>query len=261
MKSKNSAAKKTRLLEDKVAIVTGGGKGIGAHYCTALAAEGARIIVADIVKTENTVKTITDRGGVAVGVTCDVTDPYTVETVVRDAMNRFGSIDILVNNAALFAELHQKSFLEIDDSEWDRVMQVNVRGPFTLAKAVVPKMKKGAYGRIINIASGTVFKGTPLFLHYVSSKGAQIAFTRALSREVGQFGITVNCLAPGLTLSESVTANKQFSENQAGNYKTRALKREEFPEDLAGAIVFLSSEKSSFITGQTLVIDGGSVMW
>ena len=261
MKSKNSAEKITKLLKNKVAIVTGGGKGIGAQYCTALAAEGARIIVADIVETENTVKAITDRGGVAVGVTCDVTDPCTVETVVQDAMNRFGSIDILVNNAALFAELRQKSFLEINDAEWDRVMKVNVRGPFTLAKAVVPKMKKSAYGRIINISSGTVFKGTPMFLHYVSSKGAQIAFTRALSREVGQFGITVNCLAPGLTLSDSVTANKQFSENQAGNYKTRALQREEFPEDLAGAIVFLSSEKSSFITGQTLVIDGGSVTW
>ena len=150
--------------------------------------------------------------------------------------------------------------MEIDEAEWDRVMQVNTRGVFTCVKAVVPEMRKNGYGKIVNISSGTVFKGTPMMLHYVSSKGAMVAFTRALAREVGDDGICVNALAPGLTMSEKVMGDEQWKAIQGGNAATRAIKRDELPEDLVGAMIFLCSSESDFVTGQTLVVDGGSVM-
>ena len=247
-------------LEGRVAVVTGAGRGIGAEYAKALAAEGARVTVTDIVSTENTVNIIKQAGGEAIGVHCDVTKPDEVQAMVAQTVEAFGRLDIMVTNAALFADLDQKSFLEIDEDEWDRVMRVNSRGVFTCVKAAVPEMKKNNYGKIINIASGTVFKGTPMLLHYVSSKGAQVAFTRALAREVGEFGITVNCIAPGLTMSEKVVDDEQWQQAKAANTASRAIKREEVPEDLLGAIVFFSSSDSDFITGQTLVVDGGSAM-
>ena len=191
-------------LDGKVAIVTGGGRGIGVEYAKVLAAEGAKVAVTDIVDTETTVNIIKQAGGEAIGIHCDVTDPDNIKAMVAETVYTYGRLDILVNNAALFADLKQGSFLDIDETEWDRVMQVNTRGVFSCSKAAVPEMKKNGYGKIINIASGTVFKGTPMLLHYVSSKGAQIAFTRALAREVGDDGITVNCIAPGLTMSEKV---------------------------------------------------------
>ncbi|MEX2453384.1 MAG: 3-oxoacyl-ACP reductase family protein [Rhodospirillaceae bacterium] len=247
-------------LEGRVAIVTGAGRGIGAEYAKALAAEGAKVTVTDIVDTENTVNIIRQAGGEAIGIHCDVTKPDSVKAMVAETVETFGKLDIMVNNAALFADLKQRSFLEIDEAEWDRVMQVNTRGVFTCSKAAVPEMKKNGYGKIVNIASGTVFKGTPMLLHYVSSKGAQIAFTRALAREVGEHGITVNCIAPGLTMSEKVADDEQWIAVKGGNTASRALKREEVPEDLLGAVVFFSSTDSDFITGQTLVVDGGSAM-
>jgi NAD(P)-dependent dehydrogenase (short-subunit alcohol dehydrogenase family) len=247
-------------LEGRVAIVTGSGRGIGADYAKALASEGAKVVVTDIVDTENTVNIIKQAGGEAIGIHCDVTDPENVKAMVAETVEKFGKLDIIVNNAALFADLDQKSFLEIDEAEWDRVMQVNTRGVFTCVKAAVPEMKKNGYGKIINIASGTVFKGTPMLLHYVSSKGAQVAFTRALAREVGDDGITVNCIAPGLTMSEKVVNDEQWQGAKDANTNSRAIKREEVPEDLLGAVVFFSSSDSDFITGQTLVVDGGSAM-
>jgi NAD(P)-dependent dehydrogenase (short-subunit alcohol dehydrogenase family) len=247
-------------LEGRVAIVTGSGRGIGADYAKALASEGAKVVVTDIVDTENTVNIIKQAGGEAIGIHCDVTDPENVKAMVAETVEKFGKLDIIVNNAALFADLDQKSFLEIDEAEWDRVMQVNTRGVFTCVKAAVPEMKKNGYGKIINIASGTVFKGTPMLLHYVSSKGAQVAFTRALAREVGDDGITVNCIAPGLTMSEKVVNDEQWQAAKDANTNSRAIKREEVPEDLLGAVVFFSSSDSDFITGQTLVVDGGSAM-
>ena len=247
-------------LEGRVAIVTGAGRGIGAEYAKALAAEGAKVTVTDIIDTENTVNIIKQAGGEALGVHCDVTKPDEVKAMVAETVAAFGKLDIMVTNAALFADLGQKSFLEIDEDEWDRVMQVNSRGVFTCVKAAVPEMKKNGYGKIVNIASGTVFKGTPMLLHYVSSKGAQIAFTRALAREVGDDGITVNCIAPGLTMSEKVVNDAQWQVAKDANTASRAIKREEVPEDLIGALVFFSSSDSDFITGQTLVVDGGSAM-
>ncbi len=247
-------------LEGRVAIVTGAGRGIGADYAKALATEGAKVVVTDIVDTKNTVNIIKQAGGEAIGIHCDVTDPENVKAMVAETVEKFGKLDIIVNNAALFADLDQKSFLEIDEAEWDRVMQVNTRGVFTCVKAAVPEMKKNGYGKIINIASGTVFKGTPMLLHYVSSKGAQVAFTRALAREVGDDGITVNCIAPGLTMSEKVVNDEQWQAAKDANTNSRAIKREEVPEDLLGAVVFFSSSDSDFITGQTLVVDGGSAM-
>ncbi len=247
-------------LDGQVAIVTGAGRGIGVEYAKVLAAEGAKVAVTDIVDTETTVNIIKQAGGEAIGIHCDVTDPDNIKTMVAETVSTFGKLDILVNNAALFADLKQGSFLDIDEDEWDRVMQINTRGVFSCVKAAVPEMKKNGDGKIVNIASGTVFKGTPMLLHYVSSKGAQIAFTRALAREVGDDGITVNCIAPGLTMSEKVLDDPQWTAVKDGNTASRAIKREQMPEDLIGALVFFSSSDSDFITGQTLVVDGGSAM-
>ena len=247
-------------LDGRVAIVTGGGRGIGVEYAKVLAAEGAKVAVTDIVDTETTVNIIKQAGGEAVGIHCDVTDVDNIKAMVAETVDTYGKIDILVNNAALFADLNQGSFLDIDEAEWDRVMQINTRGVFSCTKAVVPEMKKNGYGKIINIASGTVFKGTPMMLHYVSSKGAMVAFTRALAREVGDDGINVNAIAPGLTMSEKVVADEQWLRIQSGNTASRAIKREEVPEDLLGALIFFSSPDSNFVTGQTMVVDGGSAM-
>ena len=247
-------------LDGRVAIVTGGGRGIGVAYCKALAEHGAKVVVSDILDTENTVNIIKQAGGEAIGNHCDVTKPDETKALVAQAVEAYGKLDIMVTNAALFADLRQRSFLEIDEAEWDRVMQINTRGVFSCVKAAVPEMKKNGYGKIINIASGTVFKGTPMMLHYVSSKGAMVAFTRALAREVGDDGINVNAIAPGLTMSEKVAADDQWLTIQAGNTASRAIKREEVPEDLLGALIYFSSSDSDFVTGQTLVVDGGSAM-
>ena len=247
-------------LEGKVAIVTGAGRGIGVEYAKVLAEEGAMVTVSDIVDPTTTVNIIKQAGGEAMGIKCDVTKPDQIESMVSKTVEAYGKLDIMVTNAALFADLQQKSFLEIDEAEWDRVMQVNTRGVFSCVKAAVPEMKKNGYGKIVNIASGTVFKGTPMLLHYVSSKGAQVAFTRALAREVGDDGITVNCIAPGLTMSEKVIDDDQWIAVKDGTTASRAIKREQVPEDLIGTLVFFASSDSDFITGQTLVVDGGSAM-
>ena len=247
-------------LERRVAIITGAGRGIGAVYASALAAEGARIAAADIIDTASTVNVVKRAGGEAIGAHCDVTDPEQVRAMVAATVEAFGKVDILVTNAALFADLEFKSFMEIDEVEWDRVLEVNLRGVFTCVKAVVPEMRRNGYGKIVNISSGTVFKGTPMMLHYVSSKGAIVAFTRALAREVGDAGIRVNALAPGLTMSEEVARKRQWAAIKDANAATRAIRRDAMPEDLVGAMLFLCSSDSDFVTGQTLVCDGGSVM-
>ena len=247
-------------LDGRAAIITGAGRGIGAAYAKSLAGEGARVVVSDIIDTDNTVNIIRQAGGEAIGVHCDVLDKGQVDDMVGAAIDAFGKVDVMVTNAALFADLKQKSFLDIDEDEWDRVMQINTRGVFTCAKAVVPDMKKRNYGKIVNIASGTVFKGTPMMLHYVSSKGAMVAFTRSLARELGDFGICVNALAPGLTMSEKVVDDVQWANVKAANAQTRAFKRDEMPEDLVGAMLFLCSSDSDFMTGQTILVDGGSAM-
>ncbi len=247
-------------LDGRVAIVTGAGRGIGVHYAKALAEQGAKVCCSDILDTENTVNIIKQAGGEAIGNRCDVTKPDQVRAMVAETVEAFGKVDIMVTNAAIFADLQQRSFLEIPEEEWDRVMAVNTRGVFSCVKAVVPEMIRNGYGKIVNIASGTVFKGTPMMLHYVSSKGAMVAFTRSLSRELGEHNISVNAIAPGLTMSEKLVGDKQWLDMKDANAQTRALKRDEVPEDLIGTLVYLSSPDSDFVTGQTIVVDGGSAM-
>lgn len=248
-------------LKDRVAIVTGGAQGIGAAYARALAAEGALVAVADIIDASAVAKEIEAAGGRAMAITVNVADEQSAQAMARAVIEHFGRIDILVNNAAVYASLQLKSFEEIDVAEWDKVMSVNVRGPFVCAKAVVPFMRKNGYGRIINISSGTPFKGTPGMLHYVTSKGAILALTRALAREVGDHNILVNTLAPGLVLSEGVIQNEALRDKLTGPViASRAIKRDQMPEDLIKPLLFLASDDCAFMTGETIVVDGGSVM-
>lgn len=247
-------------LTGKVAIVTGAAQGIGMAYARALAAEGAKLGLCDLSAPTAAVDAINAGGGDAVGRACDVTDRAAVAAFVAETEKRFGGVHILVNNAGMFASLTLKPFSEIEIAEWDRVMAVNVRGSFECARAVVPVMRRQRYGKIVNIASGTVFKGAAMMLHYVASKGAVVAMTRAMAREVGDDGIRVNCLAPGLTMSEGVLANKDWAGPiVSNNIASRCIKREATPEDLTGAVVFLASPDSDFMSGQTMVVDGGSV--
>jgi NAD(P)-dependent dehydrogenase (short-subunit alcohol dehydrogenase family) len=249
-------------LDGRVAIVTGGAKGIGRYYSQALAREGARVMIADIVDGSGLAAEIAKTYGAnsVTSATVDVSDEASVTELVGTTMARFGRIDILVNNAAMFAPLQEQPFAEIEVALWDRVMAVNVRGMFLMAKHVASHMIAQRYGKIINIGSGTAARGIPHMLHYVTSKGAVTSFTRALSRELGAHNICVNTLAPGFTISDSVV------ELNPGHLKSarepaiarRALKRDEVPEDLVGALIFLASAESDFITGQTLAVDGGA---
>ena len=240
--------------------VTGAAQGIGATYAQALAAEGAKVSLCDVDAPDAVVKEIRAAGGTAIGQVCDVTDPAAVAALVRATDEAFGGIQVLVNNAALFGKITMKPFFEISSEEWDRVMRVNTRGPFECTKAVLPVMRRQGYGKIINIASGTVFKGTPMMLHYVTSKGAVVGMTRAMARELGEFGIRCNALAPGLTLSDVVKGRNDYGAMRTANVATRCIKREEEPGDLVGALLYLASHDSDFMTGQTMVVDGGSAM-
>ena len=247
-------------LSGKVAIVTGAAQGIGAAYARVLAAEGAKLGLCDLKSPDAVADDIRVAGGDAISMACDVTDAEAVKKLVAKTDATFGGVHILINNAGIFASLALKPMSEIDSKEWDLVMAVNVRGSFECAKAVLPIMKRQQYGKIVNIASGTVFKGAPMLLHYVSSKGAVVAMTRAMAREVGGDGIRVNCLAPGLTMSEGVVANSDWAGAVvSNNVASRCLKRDATPDDLTGAIVFLASTDSDFMSGQTVVVDGGSV--
>jgi NAD(P)-dependent dehydrogenase (short-subunit alcohol dehydrogenase family) len=250
-------------LDGRIAIVTGGAKGIGRHYSQALAAEGARVMIADVVDGTEVVEAIArDHGdNAATSSVTDVSEESAVMELVARTIERFGKIDILVNNAAMFAVLHETECTEIDPVLWDRVMAVNLRGPFLMVKHVVPHMKARQYGKIINIGSGTAYRGVPMLLHYVTSKGGIVSFTRALSRELGQHGIRVNTLGPGFTLSDSVMEqNPEHVRNaQPRAIAGRAIPRDEHPHDLLGALIFLASSESDFITGQNIAVDGGNV--
>ncbi|MFQ5852973.1 MAG: SDR family NAD(P)-dependent oxidoreductase [Candidatus Binatia bacterium] len=244
-------------LEGKVAIVTGGARNIGAAYSKRLSAEGALVVVADILDGSEVVKEIEKASGKAIDVKIDVSKEEDTVRMAEETIKRFGSIDILVNNAAIFLGINRRSFYDLPAEEWDQVTSINIKGPFLCAKAVFPQMKKQKSGKIINISSTTALAGTPLFLHYVTSKAALIGMTRALAREVGEYGICVNAIAPGLVEHEGQTAPREFTEFQL---RARSFKRPETPGDLTGTLVYLASSDSDFVTGQTLVVDGGSIL-
>jgi len=250
-------------LDNRVAIVTGGAKGIGRHYSFALAGEGARVMIADIVDGAEVAAAIAAKhGGNSVAAEiCDVSDESAVQRLVAATLERFGRIDVLVNNAALYAPLPEQKFTEIDVDLWDKVMAVNLRGTFLVSKHVAMEMAKRRYGKIINIGSGTAVRGIPWLMHYVASKGGIMAMTRAMSRELGDDGIRVNTLMPGFTLSDSIVNENPGHVETARNraVAARALKRDMLPEDLLGALVFLASADSDFVTGQTIAVDGGNV--
>ncbi len=245
------------ILDDKVSIVTGAAKGLGKTYSLGLAEEGARIVAADILDVADTVSEIEAKGGTALGLKVDVSSEEDTLRMAEETVSRFGRIDVLINNAAMFDSIVLKPFYEIDAQEWDRLMQVNVKGAWLCAKAVFPQMRKQGKGTIINVSSSTIFSGTPHFLHYVTSKAALIGMTRGLATELGEHGIRVNAIAPGYTLTEAGRAMMP-EERQIRSAQRRCLKRSEQPEDLVGAVVFLASDKSGFVTGQTLIVDGGS---
>jgi NAD(P)-dependent dehydrogenase (short-subunit alcohol dehydrogenase family) len=250
-------------LAGRTAIVTGGAKGIGRHYSFALAGEGARVMIADIADGSEVAREISAKHGAnsVTSMIADVSDESSVQQLIGATIERFGKIDVLVNNAALFAPLQETKCTEIDVELWDKVMAVNLRGPFLMMKHVVPHMQAQGYGKIINIGSGTAFRGIPWMLHYVTSKGGIMAFTRALARELGEHGIRVNTLAPGFTMSDTVVAQNPRHVHTAREraVQSRSLKRDETPQDLLGALVFLASPESDFVTGQTLAVDGGNV--
>jgi len=248
------------VLENKVAIVTGAAQGIGAAYAKGLAAAGAKLCVCDIIPLDAVVADIKAAGGEVISQHCDITDARQVEDLVANTEKAFGRVDILVNNAALFAKLPLKPFTEISSDEWDLVMKINTRGVFECVKAVTPVMRRQKYGKIINITSSGVMKGIPMLLHYIASKAAVIGMTRSLARELGADNICVNVLAPGLTMSEDVKANEAYSVSRQLNVASRAIKREQEPEDLVGTVVYLASPASDFMTGQTMLVDGGSAM-
>lgn len=244
-------------LMGKRVIVTGAAGGLGRAFALAFAREGACVLSADVNEygAEETAALIRAAGGTAQAAKVDVTNRASTESLAAAAVQAFGGIDVLVNNAAIYAGLERKGFEEIDEAVWDRVMAVNVKGPWSMTRAVAPHMRKSGQGAIINVSSATVMSGSPQWLHYVSSKGAVIAMTRALARELGDDRITVNALAPGFTLTE---ASLGLIENAAEYGVTRgAIKRAAGSDDMVGTALFLASPLAAFITGQTIVIDGG----
>jgi 3-oxoacyl-[acyl-carrier protein] reductase len=251
-------------LKDKVVIVTGGGHGIGKAYCLGLARSGARVVSADIdgkaaEQVVSELSQITEAGALAISV--DVSEEQSAQQMAAKTLERFGRVDVLVNNAAIFATIpmNRGGIETIDLNEWDRLMAVNLKGPFLCTRAVLPTMRAQKSGKIINISSSTVFSGPPGRIHYVASKAGVLGFTRTLAREVGGDNIQVNALAPGSTLSEENPTEEIIRMREAG-IGNRALKRLQVPQDLVGAVLFLASSLSDFMTGHTLVVDGGVTM-
>ncbi len=257
-------------LKDKVAIITGGAQGLGYAYAIGFVDEGAKVAIADInVEAANqAAENLEKKGGEVLAIKTDVSDLESVREMARKTAERFGGVDILVNNAAMLGRVavsRNKSFYELDLDEWDRVMAVNVKGTFLCAREVFPYMKERGGGKIINIASTQFFHPSggrgrgPRYVHYIASKGAVVGITRALAREMGEYNINVNCIALGSTLSED-PSDQAAIELRKGSIASRAIQRMEYPEDVVGTAIFLASSSSDFITGQIIVVDGGGTM-
>jgi len=247
-------------LKERVAIVTGGAKGLGRAFAMRLAEEGAHLMVVtrkDMENLKETVRQIRDRGGTASLFQADVARESDTIAMAEATIKEFGKIDVLINNAAIYDGIKRKPFNEIDLDEWDLVMTVNVKGAFLSTRAVFPYMKEKGYGKIVNLASEVFFTGSHGFSHYVASKGGIIGLTRALAVELGPYNICINCVAPGFTDTE---ASRGLADVNKYDTSRTPLRRLEKPEDLTGAAVFLASPESDFITGQTLLVDGGRAM-
>ncbi len=241
-------------LAGRVAVVTGAAQGIGRAIAEGLAGAGARIVVADLQGAEEAAQSFPD----GVGVTADVAEEASVRRLADEVVSRCGTVDILVNNAGLYASLEMRSFLDIPLEEWRRVMDVNVASMFLTCRAFVPIMRERGGGKIVNISSGTPFRGVPFLLHYVTSKGAIVALTRALAKELGKDNVLVNCVAPGFTMSAGVEAHPEVIDKLRDvSVAARTIQRDQLPEDVVGAVVYLCGPGSDFVTGQTIVIDGG----
>ncbi|NKB22555.1 MAG: glucose 1-dehydrogenase [Alphaproteobacteria bacterium] len=250
-------------LDGRVAIVTGGARSIGAAFAKGLAAEGAKVVIADLDAAEETLGIIKQAGGEAMAVKTDVTNESSCEEMVAKAVEAYGKLDILVANAGLWVHLERQEATEIDVDTWEKVMAVNVKGVWLSAKAAIPEMVKNKYGKIITVASTRAMKGGAGMLHYDASKGAVIGLTRSLAREYGPSGICANIIAPGATdteISQSLATDTQ-KERRVASAQARAIKRAEEPDDLVGACVHLAAPESDFMSGQTLVVDGGAIVW
>ena len=251
------------LMDGKVVVVTGGGNGIGRAYCQGIAKEGGAVVVGDIDGAAATAvaKAIADSGGKAVDVKVDVANSASCKDMAKKALDSFGKIDGLINNAAIFMSVPvtKGGWQEIDEQEWDRVMAVNVKGLWLSSRAVVPAMQQRKQGSIVNISSNMAFNGGLTMMHYVTSKAAVVGFSRVLARELGADNIRVNTLAPGATMSEE-RATEQALKNYERSASTRILKRIEQPEDLVGTALYLLSDLSTFVTGQTILVNGGAVL-
>ena len=244
-------------LKDRVAIVTGAARGLGKAFSVALAKEGAKIMAVDIADLEDTIKEIESLGGTAKGLRVDVSSEKETLKMAEETLGSFGRMDILVNNAAIIYNLLRKPFFEIDPDIWDKVMAVNVKGPWLCTRAVFPHMKAQRKGKIINLSSETFFTGSHGFVHYVASKGGVVGLTRSLAIELGPHNININAIAPGFTDTES---SRSIADVTRYDVSRTPLNRLQQPNDLLGALIFLASDDSDFITGQTLLVDGGRVM-
>lgn len=246
-------------LSGKRVLVTGGASGIGRAIVEHLGREGAFVAIADVRKPDAAAAAVTQAGGRAMALVADVSQPQQVQGMVREAIAGMGGLDGLVNNAGMYSSIVPRPFEEIDLQEWRRLFEVNVFGVMSCCQAVVPHMRAQGGGSIVNIISGTPFKGIPFMLHYVASKGAVLGMTRSLAKELGPANILVNGVAPGFTLSDGVKANPaQMDKLVEVSRNARSLARDQLPEDITGAVAFFLSGNASFITGQTLVVDGGS---
>jgi 3-oxoacyl-[acyl-carrier protein] reductase len=250
-------------LKDKVTIITGAAHGIGKAYAKRFAEEGAHVVIADIDAAggEAAAKAILDAGGSAWARGTDVRSLPELERLMQETVNKFGRVDVLLNNAAIYVtqKLWKGPVEDLELDEWDRVIEVNLKGVFLCSKAAIPIMKQQRSGKIINIASGTFFSGSGNMPHYTTAKGGVVALTRVMARQLGEFGINVNCMTPGSTMSEE-NVSAEVLKRREGSMDKRAFRRVETPADIVGTAVFLASADSDFVTGQLLVVEGGGIM-